>query len=135
MTPTFRRLAKTSASFLALIFFAGCVSLTSRSSNRVNQQIARADAAYRSLNRENLFGYNESIAALARQMDGKTPNELRSQLAAVGVTLDQPQIKLPLARYHTVPRLRLANDSNEAGIPILLDYDTSQAPLYPPEDW
>jgi pimeloyl-ACP methyl ester carboxylesterase len=75
--------------------------------------------------------YNSAVASIARQIDGETPDELRSQLASVGVSLDQPKVKLPLARYRVAPRIRLSNEPGEIGIPMLLDYDTSNAPSYP----
>lgn len=125
------RFAKTSASLLALVFLTGCASLTSTSSNQLVQQIAQADAAYRSLGADRVSGYNNAVASIARQIDGKTPNELRSELAAAGVRLDQPHISLSLARYHLVPRLGIPNESGEVGVPVLLEYDTTNAPLYP----
>lgn len=59
------------------------------------------------------------------------PNELRTQLDSVHVKLDQPKIDLPIGRYHVVPGSRAPNESAEVGTPMLLDYDTSRAPLYP----
>jgi hypothetical protein len=47
------------------------------------------------------------------------------------VRLDEPQIKLPLARYHFATESRIPNESNALGVPMLLDYDTANAPLYP----
>ena len=55
-----KRLAKTSAALLALVFFGGCASLTSTSSNRLDQQqIAQADAAFRSLDADHVPVYND----------------------------------------------------------------------------
>ena len=131
MTPRFIRLVKTNASLLALVVLSGCASLRSTSSNRINQQIAGADAAYQTLDADHVTAYNNAVAAIAREMDGETPDEVRSQLDSVYVKLDVPKIELPLARYHLVSRSRLTNKSAEVGIPMLLDYDTSRAPLYP----
>ena len=125
------RLAKTNASLLALVVLGGCASLRSTSSNRLDQQIAQADAAYLSLDADHVTAYNNAVASIARQIDGETPNELRAQLDSISVKLDQPKIELPLARYHLASRSRLTNESAEVGIPMLLDYDTSRAPLYP----
>ena len=127
-----KQLAKTSAAFLALVFLAGCASLTSTSSTRLDQQIARADMAYRILDAGNVSTYNKAVESIGRQMDGARPNELRSRLASLGVKLDQQDnIRLPLAAYHLVPRSRKPNESPGVGVPMLLDYDTSHAPLYP----
>ena len=116
---------------LALVFLSGCASLRSTSSNRIDQQIAHADVAYRMLDADHVTAYNRAVASIARQIDGETPNELRTQLDSVRVKLDQPKIELPLARYHLASRSRLTNESAGVGIPMLLDYDTSRAPLYP----
>lgn len=131
MTARFIGLAKTNASLFALVILGGCASLRSTSSNGINQQIAGADAAYRRLDADHVTAYNNAVAAIAREIDGETPEQVRSQLSSVHVTLDQPKIELPLARYHLASQSRLTNESAEVGAPILLDYDTSRAPLYP----
>ena len=131
MTARLIPLAKTSAHLLALVFFADCASINSTSSNRLDQQIAQADAAYRSLDANHVTAYNDAVASVCRQIDRETPNELRTQLDSVRVKLDQPKIELPLARYYLSPQSRLTNESAEVGVPMLLDYDTSRAPLYP----
>jgi pimeloyl-ACP methyl ester carboxylesterase len=126
-----QRLADTSAAFLILVSVVGCASLRSTSSNRLDQQIAQADAAYRMLNANHVTLYNKAVASIAQPIDGETPNELCTQLDSVHVNLDQPKIELPLARYHLLARARLTNESAAVGIPMLLDYNTSRAPLYP----
>jgi triacylglycerol esterase/lipase EstA (alpha/beta hydrolase family) len=130
--PKLLRQGKTSASLLvALLFFAGCASVTPASSNQLDRQVAQADIAYRQLNANHRAPYNNAVASIAREMDGKTPDELRAQLKALGVTLDQPKIKLPLVRYHIAPGPRTPNEPNAVGVPMLLEYDTTNAPLYP----
>jgi hypothetical protein len=131
MTARFIRLAKTNASLFALVILSGCASLRSTSSNRFDQQIAEADAAYRSLDAGGVTAYNAAVVSVCRQIDGETPDQVRSQLDSVHVKLDQPKIELPLARYHLASQSRLANESTEIGVPMLLDYDTTRAPLYP----
>ena len=126
------RLTKTHASLIALVFLAGCASLRSTSSSGLNERIARADAAYRNLDANHVTEYNNAMASIAREIDGDTPDELRAQLASIHVKLDQPKIDLPLARYHVVRRARMTNQSS-VGSPMLLDYDTSNAALYPRE--
>jgi pimeloyl-ACP methyl ester carboxylesterase len=131
MTARFIRLAKTNANLFALVILSGCASLRPTSSNGINQQIAEADAAYRTLDADHVTAYNNAVAAIAREIDGERPDQVRSQLDSVHVKLDEPKIELPLARYHLVSRSRLTNESAEVGVPMLLDYDTSRAPLYP----
>jgi hypothetical protein len=129
--PIVIRFAKTSASLLALVFFAGCASLKPTSSNRLDQQIARANAAYQNLNADHVTAYNNAVTSIAREIDDDTPDELRNQLDSVGVKLDQPHITLLLARYHVADRSRMHNEFGKVGVPMLLDYDTTNAPLYP----
>src|SRR5581483_1918937 len=114
-----------------LVFFAGCASLRSTSSNRLDQHIAEADAAYRQLDGGHLSMYNDAVASIAKDIDGDTPNELRTQLDSLHVKLDPSKIDLPLARYHVVSRSRRTGES--IGAPMLLDYDTSSARFYPPD--
>ncbi len=116
---------------LALVFFAGCASLRSTSSNRLDQHIAEADAAYRQLDGGHLSMYNDAVASIAKDIDCDTPNELRTQLDSLHVKLDPSKIDLPLARYHVVSRSRRTGES--IGAPMLLDYDTSSARFYPPD--
>jgi triacylglycerol esterase/lipase EstA (alpha/beta hydrolase family) len=122
-----------SGSLLALVFLSSCASLTSTSSNRLDQQISQADAAYRTLDADHVTEYNNAVATIARQIDGKTPAELRSELDSIQVKVDESKMQLPLARYHLAPRSRMLNQSAAVGVPVLLDYDTSHAPFYPPD--
>jgi pimeloyl-ACP methyl ester carboxylesterase len=78
-----------------------------------------------------LTEYNSAVANIAREIDGKTPAELRSELDPVQLKVDGPRIQLPLARYHLAPRSRVPDESADVGVPVLLDYDTSREPLYP----
>ena len=129
MTARLIGLAKNNACLIALLFFAGCASLRSTSSDRLDRQIARADAAYRTLEANHVTEYNNAVASIAREFDGETPNELRNKLDSIHAKLDQPRIELSLVRYHVAPRAELTNKS--VGVAVLLDYDTSRAPLYP----
>jgi hypothetical protein len=90
------------------------------------------DAAYQALDTDRVSTYNKAVDSVARRMDGAKPDELRRQLASVGVKLDQQNnIKLPLVAYHRAPASRIRNESSDLGVPMLLDYDTSHASLYP----
>lgn len=124
-------LTKMSASLVALLFLSSCASLSPTSSKRLDQQIAQADTAYRTLNADHITDYNKAVAIIAREIDGKTPAELRSELDPVQVKVDEPKIQLPLARYRLVSRSRMPEESADVGVPILLDYDTGREPLYP----
>src|SRR5689334_18621615 len=110
---------------LALVLLSGCATThVARQNHDLRQQIAQADQAYRSLDADHIAAYNNAVASVVRQIDGETPEDLRSELDSIGVTLDQPHINLPLARYHLAPRSGIANDSGQVGVPMLLDYDT-----------
>jgi triacylglycerol esterase/lipase EstA (alpha/beta hydrolase family) len=126
-------LAKTNAGLLALVFVAGCASLSSTASSRLDRQIASADATYRRLDADRVTAYNTAVASIAREIDGETPDQLRTQLNSIHVKLEQPTIQLPLARYHIIRGSRMPDGSNAVGVPMLLEYDTSRAALYPRE--
>jgi pimeloyl-ACP methyl ester carboxylesterase len=131
MTRRFMRLTKTSASLLALLFLSSCASPGSKSSNRLDQQIAQADEAYRTLDAGHVTGYNNAVASIARKIDGKTPAELRSELDPVQVKADEPPLELPLVRYHAVRTSPQPKQSLAIGAPVILEYDTSRASIYP----
>jgi triacylglycerol esterase/lipase EstA (alpha/beta hydrolase family) len=87
--------------------------------------------ACRNLNADNRLTYNNAVASIAREIDNETPNEVHSQLDSLGVILDLPTVKLPLVRFHTIRESTFPNESSAIGVPLLLEYDTSGAPLYP----
>lgn len=118
---------------LAVASFAGCASPRFTSEGRLQREMAIADAAYRSLRPGHVTGYNAAVASISRQMDGETAPDFHSQLASMGVEVDEPAVKLPLAHYHVVLRGQIPNDPYALGVPMVLEYDTQHAPLYPRE--
>lgn len=128
-----RRFARATVSVLATLFAAGCAPLPSNSSNQLASPITQADAACRQLDATHVAAYNKALAQVARRIDGEMPDELGAQLSSIGVKLDQPKIVLPLTRYYVAPGSPTANRSGAVGVPMLLDYDTTKAPLYPRE--
>ncbi len=125
------RLLKSSGVFVALIFLGGCASPRQTSSHRLDQQIAQADAALVNLNSDRVSAYNKAVESLAREIGATTPAELRSQFDLIGVKLDQPKMRLRLARCYVAPGSCLPNEPAGIGVPMLLDYETRDAPLYP----
>jgi len=125
-----KQVANASAALIALLL-VGCASLESTSSNSIGRTIAQADVAYQTLSANHVSSYNSAVESIARKIDGETPEQLRSALNSVGVKLDQEKTQLPLARYHVAPRSSVPNESRNIGVPMLLDYDTSSARLYP----
>jgi hypothetical protein len=93
--------------------------------------VAQAEIAYRQLDANHAPAYNDALTSIARHINGETPDEVRAQLAPLGVTLDQPEIKLQLTRYHVAPTPLTPDNPTATGAPILLEYDTTNAPLYP----
>ena len=127
------RFAAATVSVLATVFAAGCAPIPSHSSNQLASPIAEADAACRTLDSTHVTAYNKALAVVSRRIDGEMPGELSAQLNSIGVKLDQPDIALPLTRYYLAPSSPTADRSGAVGVPMLLDYDTTNAPLYPRE--
>lgn len=127
------RFIKTGGSLLSLVLFTSCASLRSTSSNRLDQQLAHADAAYRTLADGKVTEYNNAVAAIAGKVDGKTSAELRKELDPVQVRVEEPKMELPLLRYHAVRTSPQPNQFLAIGAPVVLEYDTSRAPIYPRE--
>jgi hypothetical protein len=125
-----KQMANASAALVALLL-VGCASLESTSSNPIVRTIAQADVAYQTLSANHVSNYNNAVESIAREIYGQTPEQLRSELDSVGVKLDQEKTPLPLARYHIAPRSSVPTESRNIGVPMLLDYDTSNARLYP----
>jgi pimeloyl-ACP methyl ester carboxylesterase len=126
-------LARANAILLALIALTGCATVERRSPHRLNQDVALADMACRNLDTRNRATYNNALVSIAYGIDAESLGEVRSQLNSVGVSLDLPVVGLPLSRFHAIPQPQIPNDSSGIGIPLLLEYDTSHAPLYPPD--
>jgi hypothetical protein len=126
-----KQITNVSAALLALLLVAGCASLRSTSSNRLAQPIARADAAYQTVSGGRVSIYNKAVESIALEIDGETPEQLRTDLNSVGVKLEVQKTRLPVVGCHVAPRSSMPNESRSIGVPILLDYDTRNAPLYP----
>jgi hypothetical protein len=94
--------------------------------------MAAGDRAYRNLAPNTTEPYNASLARVAREMERESPAQFQQELAAIGVKLDTPAVDLPVAHYHGVrrPGGLLAHN---VGIPLLVELDTSGAPVYPPD--
>jgi pimeloyl-ACP methyl ester carboxylesterase len=115
---------------LALVFLAGCATTRAPEPELLRRQVAVVDRAYSNLRPGDMHAYNAALAPVVRRMEHETPADYQAQLAAAGVQVDKPAIKLPLARYAPVHRQRkLSADS--IGIPVLLDFNTKHSPVYP----
>lgn len=115
----------------ALVLLSGCASTRIESPEHLRRDLAAADVAYRELEPNQTKAYNTALTSIVRDVDRATPALLETQLTRAGVTLDAPAVKLSLIRYHAVrasPRLTL---STAVGVPVVLECDTSPAPIYP----
>jgi hypothetical protein len=93
--------------------------------------VAKADAAlnYRPIS---LVAYNAAVGEICVGLAKFDPRESSSQLKELGVSLVLPKIPLPLRRIEmSVPSRTRQGET--AGIPVVLEYETKDAPLYPPE--
>lgn len=114
----------------AVLLVAGCATPPVSSRGDLRGKIAAADAAYRNLP-NSITEYNAAVGSIAREMSGANAGQIRTELTEAGVKLDEPAIKLHLRRFYVVHESESPNERNTIGVPILLDYDTSAAPLYP----
>ena len=65
-------------------------------------------------------------------MEVQKPSQFASNLKKLGVSFDSPKVGLPL-RHVEVPTSPSMASAADAGIPVVVGYDTREAPLYPPE--
>ena len=125
--------AKWSAPILevTVLILSGCATTeVAQQGGDLRQQITVVDRAYRNLEPNSAATYNASLVPIAREMERASLPQFQQELAAIGVKLDKPAIKLPLVDVYSVRRPQgLA--PNSAGVPVLLEFDTSQASVYP----
>ena len=117
----------------ALFAFSGCASPRVASPDRLRRDLAAAELSYRELAPDDTRAYNTALGSIARHLDRASPAVLRSELSQAGVKIDEPAVQLPLVRYHAVRTSPQPNDSSAIGAPVLLEYDTSRASIYPRE--
>jgi pimeloyl-ACP methyl ester carboxylesterase len=93
--------------------------------------VAKADAAFND-RPISLAIYNAAVREICAGLSTSDPRDSASQLKDLGVALVLPKIPLPLRRIEiSVPPQTGLGET--AGIPVVLEYDTNDAPLYPPE--
>lgn len=115
----------------AFLVFAGCASTRVASPDHLRHDIAAAESSYRQLAPDHTRAYNATLGSIARDLNLATPAELHSELRDTGITIDEPAMKLPLVRYHAVPTTPPRNELSALGAPVVLEYDTGRAPIYP----
>ena len=65
-------------------------------------------------------------------MEFQKPGQFASNLKKLGVLFDSPKVGLPL-RHVQIAALTPASTGTQAGVPMVVGYETKDAPLYPPE--
>jgi len=118
------------AAFVLLDSAAGATNPGS-SSPSLAVSIRKADAAYQNLP-ASLSAYNRAVLEICAAMEVQGPPQFASSLKELGVSFDMPKIGLPL-RHVQIAALSSASNTMPAGIPMVVGYDTKNAPLYPPE--
>jgi pimeloyl-ACP methyl ester carboxylesterase len=121
------------STFLAILLVnvAGWATNVESGSPPLTESIARADSAYRSLP-ITLAAYNAAVREICEEMQTIRLAQFKSRLKSLGVSFDWPKVELPLRDVEVPPSTAIVGAS-EAGIPVVAGYDTSKAPLYPPE--
>src|ERR1700731_4901810 len=116
---------------IVLLNVAGWATHAVSGSAPLAESIARADSAYRSLPLT-LAAYNTAVREICEDMQTTRVSEFKSSLKNLGVSFESPNVRLPLRHVEVPPSPAIAGPA-EAGLPVVLGYDTREAPLYPPE--
>jgi pimeloyl-ACP methyl ester carboxylesterase len=116
---------------IVLLGFAGCATTGVSAPATLADYFAEADTAYRGLP-ASLSAYNSAIGEICDVMQTDTPQEFAASLHKIGVSFNSPKIGLPLRRVQVAAPSTGSNRA-EAGIPMVAEYETKSARLYPPE--
>ena len=114
-----------------LLVVSGCASTRVVSPDHLQRDLATAEVSYRELAPNHTDAYNTALVSIARDVDLATPALLQSELRQTGVKLDEPPVALPLIRYHAVRTSPQPKQPLTIGAPVVLEYDTSRASIYP----
>jgi hypothetical protein len=119
--------------FAAFLLFdgAGCATRPGIAPTSLAASIGKADAAYQSLPAA-LPAYNLAVRELCTEMEVERPRQFASDLRRLGVGFDSPKLPLPLRRVQ-VAASSSGSDGKQIGVPLVVGYETKDAPLYPPE--
>jgi pimeloyl-ACP methyl ester carboxylesterase len=114
---------------IALLFLNGCATLPPVKKGDLHSASEEADTAFSRLPSA-LPAYNRAVRELAEKLEKSGPDEFADALSRHGVAFEYPHIGLPL-NHVEVPDPPA--DPKSLGIHVLLEYDTANAPLHPPE--
>ena len=118
--------------FLAIALgLAACTTTPVSAPSSLARAVAKADDA---LNHRpiSLATYNGAVREICIELANSHPKESAAKLKDLGVFLILPKIPLPLRRIEISIPPR-TGPGETAGIPVVLEYETKDAPLYPPE--
>jgi hypothetical protein len=76
--------------------------------------------------------YNFAVRKLCAEMEVERPAQFVSNIKKLGVRFDSPIIRLPL-RHVQIAASSFGSNGKQIGIPLVVGYETNDAPLYPPE--
>ena len=116
---------------IALLGFAGCAVTGVSRPATLTDYVAEADTAYRHLP-ASLSAYNSAVRGICDAMQAGNPQEFAAGLQKIGVCFNSPKIELPMRHVQIVAPSPESNRV-EAGVPMVVGYDTKNARLYPPE--
>ncbi len=112
-----------------LISVSGCVTTPPIKKADLHSAVEEADTAYSRLPSA-IPPYNAAVRQLAEKLEKSGPTEFAISLSQLGVEFEHPHIGLPL---HHIEVPDQSADPSALGIHVVLEYDSSIAPLYPPE--
>jgi pimeloyl-ACP methyl ester carboxylesterase len=119
--------------FLAiLVFCPGADAADSASSqDSLAALVRKADAAYEWLP-ASIATYDLAVRELCGELQMERPPQFASNLKKLGVRFDPPKVRLPL-RHVQIAASSSGSNEQQIGVPLVVGYETKDAPLYPPE--
>ena len=116
---------------IALLGFSSLATTRVPASPALADYVTEANAAYHDLP-GSLSAYNSAIRGICQAIQIGATQEFAASLDKLGVSFNPPQYQASLA---VGPDCRILSRINgtEAGIPVVLGYETKTATLYPPE--
>jgi pimeloyl-ACP methyl ester carboxylesterase len=120
------------AVFLAIALgLAACTTTPVSAPSSLANAVAKADAAFNH-RPISLATYNATVREICIELANSHPKESAAKLNDLGASLILPKIPLPLRRIEiSIPPRK--EPGGTVGIPVVLEYETKDAPLYPPE--
>ena len=116
---------------ITLLGFSGWATARVPASPALADYATEANAAYHNLP-GSLSAYNSAIRGICQAIQTGATQEFTASLNKLGVSFNPPRIRLPLRRVQ-IAGSSPGSNVTEAGIPVVLGYETKTATLYPPE--